>query len=179
MSEAERVRRLSLSQQRPTCTSLTNTALKQGQNMLNTRSRPSVVRKPSLPKFFRPLPRKMDTVDIEYLTKKGALLLPPQYLRSELIRCFVQYVYPYMPLLDLHDFLPTALQTGESRGNLSLLLYQAVMFVGASFVNIQHLHVAGFSTRKAARKTFFQRARVRIYVRFITCLTREIVAVRL
>ena len=170
MSEAERVRRLSLSQQRPTCTSIS--ALKKGQNTLNTRSRPSITREPSLPQFFRPLPRKMDTVDIEYLTRKGALILPPQSLRTELIRCFVQYVYPYMPLLDLHDFLPIALQTEESQGNMSLLLYQAVMFVGASFVNVQHLHAAGFSTRKAARKTFFQRTRVRIHVRFITWLTR-------
>jgi hypothetical protein len=43
---------------------------------------------------------------------------------------------------------------------LSLLLFQAVMFAGTAFIDLKHLQAAGYPNRKAARKVFFQRARL-------------------
>lgn len=65
-----------------------------------------------------------------------------------------------MPLLDMQEFLAIVNTTDGSRGQVSLFLYQAVMFAATAFVDMKHLRDAGFASRKAARKAFFQRARV-------------------
>lgn len=113
----------------------------------------------SLPNFIRPLPQKFQPEDIDYLETKGALAIPDTELRNELLRCYVLYVHTYMPLLDLDDFL-RAIVRNENSNQLSLLLFQAVMFAGSAFIPSGYLSAAGFKSRKAARKTFFQRARV-------------------
>jgi hypothetical protein len=50
-------------------------------------------------------------------------------------------------------------ETGES-GQISLLLFQAIMFAGTAVVDMQLLRSAGYSNRKNARKAFFQKVRV-------------------
>jgi hypothetical protein len=95
------------------------------------------------------------------MAKKGALTVPPKgTLRSEMLRAYVEFVHPYMPLLDLQDFLTVVDKTDGSNGKVSLILFQAVMFAGSAFVDMQHLRKAGYATRKEARKDFFQRTRV-------------------
>lgn len=64
-----------------------------------------------------------------------------------------------MPILDLEDFL-TRIAMNDPAKPISLLLYQAVMFVSVVFIPIESLHEAGFKSRKAARKVFFQRVRL-------------------
>jgi hypothetical protein len=98
--------------------------------------------------------------DIEYLQRKGALTVPDTRLRNELLRSYVQYVHPYMPLLDLQDFLHP-IERNDGSSPVSLLLFQAVMFAASAYIDMRFLHAQGFDNRKAARKLFFQRARVR------------------
>lgn len=86
--------------------------------------------------------------------------MPDPGFRNELLRSYVEFVHPYMPLLDLQDFVSIVDQTDESVGRISLILFQAVMFAGSAFVDMSHLRKAGYSTRKEARKDFFQKARV-------------------
>lgn len=63
-----------------------------------------------------------------------------------------------MPL-ELFLFL-TAVNAGDSSaGKVSLLIYQAVMFAATAFVDVEALLEAGYTTRKAARKVFFQKTR--------------------
>lgn len=114
----------------------------------------------AIPGFIKPLPSRIGPDDVEYLEKKGALTVPPIELRNALLQSYVEYVHGYMPLLDLNDFLTTVQRSDGVTGHISLLLFQAVMFAGAAFVDIEHLRAAGFQTRKAARKAFFQKARV-------------------
>jgi hypothetical protein len=97
--------------------------------------------------------------DIEYLQKKGALTIPDTGLRNELLRSYVQYVHPYMPLLDLKDFL-IPIEKNDGKSILSLLLFHAVMFAGTAYIDMRFLQAQGFATRKEARKVFFQRARL-------------------
>jgi hypothetical protein len=97
--------------------------------------------------------------DIEYLERKGALTVPDTRLRNELLRSYVQYVHPYMPLLDLKDFLDP-IQKDDGNSPVSLLLFQAVMFSATAFIDMRFLHAQGFDSRKVARKAFFQKARV-------------------
>ncbi|KKZ63828.1 hypothetical protein EMCG_01933 [[Emmonsia] crescens] len=112
-----------------------------------------------LPNFIRPLPAKFQSGDIAYLESKGALAIPHQGLRNELMKSYLQFVHPYMPLLELDDFLRTLARNDGSR-RMSLLLFQAVMFAGTAFISMKHLVEAGYESRKEARKAFFQRARL-------------------
>jgi len=88
------------------------------------------------------------------------LAIPDSSLRNELLRCYVEFVHPFMPLLDLHDFLNTVDAEDGSSGKVSLLVLQAVMFTGSAFVDMRSLARAGYTSRKEARKSFFQKARV-------------------
>lgn len=113
-----------------------------------------------LPLYIKPLPAKIGTDEVSYLDKKGALAIPTPGLRKEMLRAYVEFVHPYMPLLDLHDFLMTIDRADGSLGKVSLILFQAVMFAGSAFVDMDHLRAAGYVTRKEARKDFFQKTRV-------------------
>jgi hypothetical protein len=88
------------------------------------------------------------------------LTVPKGTLRSQMLRAYVEFVHPYMPLLDLHDFLSVIDKPDGSNGKVSLILFQAVMFAGSAFVDMQYLRTAGYATRKEARKDFFQKTRV-------------------
>jgi len=113
-----------------------------------------------LPRFIKPLPAKIGPDEIAYLEKKGALSVPKGNLRGEMLRAYVEFVHPYMPLLDLHDFLSMIDKRDGSKGKVSLILFQAVMFAGSAFVDMEYLRTAGYATRKDARKDFFQKTRV-------------------
>ncbi|RHZ47985.1 putative C6 transcription factor (Ctf1B) [Aspergillus thermomutatus] len=112
-----------------------------------------------LPDYIRGLPSRLQKEDIEYLSMKGALTVPDVGLRNELLKAYIHYVHTYMPLLDLEEFLQTIVQN-DGIHRMSLLLFQAVMFAGTAFIDLKHLHAAGYPSRKAARKVFFQRARL-------------------
>lgn len=113
-----------------------------------------------LPGFIRPLPGKMAPEDIVYLHSKGAFTLPEMTLQKALLHAYVEFVHPYMPLLELQPFLETIHERDGKKGTVSLLLYHAVMFTAASFVPAKYLKAAGFSRRREARKSFFMKARV-------------------
>ncbi|KAI0442643.1 fungal-specific transcription factor domain-containing protein [Xylaria telfairii] len=110
--------------------------------------------------FIRPLPSKIAPEDVDYLRTKGALSVPSFSLQKALLCAYAEYVHPYMPLLDLHDFLTIVDANDGSRGQTSLFLYQAVMFCATAFVSNKVLKEAGYASRKAARRAFFTKARL-------------------
>ncbi|KAI1171250.1 fungal-specific transcription factor domain-containing protein [Nemania sp. FL0916] len=110
--------------------------------------------------FLRPLPAKIAPEDVDYLRIKGALSVPTYSLQKALLHAYTEYVHPYMPLLDLHDFLSIVDAHDGSRGQTSLFLYQAVMFCATAFVSGKDLKDAGYTSRKAARRAFFLKARL-------------------
>lgn len=114
----------------------------------------------SLPAFLNALSPEMDPVDAQYLQAKGALSLPSIPLQNALLGAYLEYVHPYLPLLDVHDFLAVLSSRDGSSGQVSLLLYQAVMFAATAFVDMKHLFTEGFATRKAARNAFYRKTRV-------------------
>lgn len=122
--------------------------------------------KHKLPGYLKPLPQRMTSVDIDYLFAKGALSLPEDRVRNALLTSYIEYVHPYMPLLEVHDLLRTINDGTGANGKLSLLLFQAIMFGGTAFVDMEYLRAAGYSNRKAARKAFFQKARVSLLCLF-------------
>ncbi|KAI3401044.1 hypothetical protein diail_753 [Diaporthe ilicicola] len=113
-----------------------------------------------LPRWVKPLPDKIGQDEIAYLQCKGALNIPDRPLQNALLQAYVEYVHPYMPLLELFEFL-NLINAGDGRGGqVSLLLYHAVLFAGSAFVKKKVLNEHGYPNRKAARKMFFQRARL-------------------
>lgn len=114
-----------------------------------------------LPAFVKPLPQRLGPDEIQYLERKGALTIPPQVFRNELLEAYVQFVHPFMPCIQLHDFLH-AIEGNGSAGQVSLLLFQSVMFAGIAFVDMKYLKEAGYATRRQARKHWFTKARVRV-----------------
>ncbi|KAL6700013.1 transcription factor CTF1 [Trichoderma pleuroticola] len=113
-----------------------------------------------LPPFVRPLPGKIPGDDIRYLHAKGALSIPCLSLQNALLRAYIEYVHPYMPLMDLIPFLNVINRYDAAEGQISLFLYHAVMFSATAFVDMRHLREAGYATRKAARKAFFLKTRL-------------------
>ncbi len=65
-----------------------------------------------------------------------------------------------MPLIELHEFLHIVDRNDGEDGKISLLLFQAVMFTGTAFIDKSYLEAAGFTSRRAAIKAFYQKARV-------------------
>ncbi|KAJ5121085.1 uncharacterized protein N7515_009046, partial [Penicillium bovifimosum] len=111
------------------------------------------------PRFLKPLPTRIAPEDLEFLRFRGALTLPESGLRDELLRCYIQWVHSFMPVLNLQEFLRCVAEN-DPEGNVSILLFQAVMFVGTAFIDLKHLQDAGYSNRKSARNAFFTRLRL-------------------
>lgn len=116
--------------------------------------------KHKLPEYIKPLPSRMTSVDIDYLFAKGALSLPDVPVRNALLRAYIEYVHPYMPLIEMNEVVQIIDEGNGETGRISLLLFQAIMFAGTAFVDMEYLRNGGYSNRKAARKAFFQKARV-------------------
>lgn len=124
-----------------------------------TNSQSPVSRDHSLPAFIKPIPVKYSADDISYLAKKGALTIPSPPLRNALLQCFIKFIHPFMPLLDLHELLRT-IETNNENSAISLLLFQAIMFASTASVDLKYLKASGYATRREARRDFFQKTRV-------------------
>ncbi|KAJ9660574.1 hypothetical protein H2198_002511 [Neophaeococcomyces mojaviensis] len=112
-----------------------------------------------LPLFIKPLPKSMDGEDIDYLQRKGGFIIPQAELRNEIIRSYITSVHPFMPILDLREFLDAACNE-ESTGRISLLLFQAVMFAGLASLKEDIIQQTNCDSLKQARTVFFNRVRL-------------------
>lgn len=113
----------------------------------------------SIPPYIKPLPSKLDPEDVAHLERKGALTIPPQQLRDELLRNYVEFVHPFMPLLNVHHLVAT-IDRNDGTQPISLLLFQAIMFSAIATVDIRYLKSAGYASRRDARREFFQKTRL-------------------
>src|SRR6478736_8196438 len=73
-----------------------------------------------LPAFLRPLPTKIAAEDVNYLQIKGALSMPILPLQNALLQAYIEYVHPYMPLMDLNNFLSIINTRDGQNGQTSL-----------------------------------------------------------
>ncbi|KAF9883238.1 hypothetical protein FE257_003832 [Aspergillus nanangensis] len=102
---------------------------------------------------------KCSLEDYEHLLDKGALQMLPGGLQIQLLRAYVKYVHPLLPVLDIHTFLTRIILEDEARFE-SPFLYQAVMMAGAAFVQDGDVISAGYSSRKNLRRCLFDRANI-------------------
>ena len=116
-----------------------------------------------LPAYLQPFPSRIGPEELDLLQSKGAHLVPDFSFRNELLRSYLEYVHPSLPVLDLRDLFRRVEMNGRG-SRVSLLLFQSVMFAGSAFAGEQHLLNAGFSDRKQVRRFFFQKIKVHIPV---------------
>ena len=112
-----------------------------------------------LPSYVRPSRPDIRQDDLELLARRGALSLPVGELRDQLVRSFVLYVYPFMPVVDLEDFIG-AIDGNEASPKISLIVFQAVLFSATAFVDLPLLQEAGYENRRAARADYYQKVKV-------------------
>ena len=132
-----------------------------------------------LPGYFKPLPLQISAVDIDCLYAKGALSLPDAPLRNALLRSYLEFVHPDMPIVEIHELLQIVSDGNGKSGRVSILLFQAMMFAGTAFVNMAYLKSAGYSNRKDARKALYQKAKVRVAISKSAAILIHVGALRL
>nr|OQO29151.1 hypothetical protein B0A51_03855 [Rachicladosporium sp. CCFEE 5018] len=112
-----------------------------------------------LPAYIKPFPAKFDQDDIVYLRNKGAMTIPGDELRDQLLKAFIEFIHPYMPLLDLQA-LVRAIDGDDGVEQISLLLFQSIMFAAVASVEMMYLRNAGYTSRREARRDFFNKTRL-------------------
>lgn len=115
-------------------------------------STPSDLSSKPLPAFVKPLPPKMGTEDIEYLRVKGALTLPEPDLLDACLQSYFQNVQPLFPIVDAFKII-TIVKGVNTDEKLSLLLLQAMIFVGSTWVDVKSVRKLGFLSRKGFRRS--------------------------
>ncbi|KIY04065.1 uncharacterized protein Z520_00757 [Fonsecaea multimorphosa CBS 102226] len=110
-----------------------------------------------LPHYLRPIPQHISNEDLAYLKRKGAFDIPATIQRNELLRCYIQYVHPLLPIIDLRDFL-RSIDRNDPSDTISLMLLQAVMFAGTTFIDMNY--VTGHEDRRAYQKAYFQKVKM-------------------
>lgn len=61
----------------------------------------------NLPSFLRPLPSQLDCHDHGYLLATGALTIPNTILQNALLKGYMDFVHPFLPIIDFSWFLQT------------------------------------------------------------------------
>ncbi|KAE8381502.1 fungal-specific transcription factor domain-containing protein [Aspergillus bertholletiae] len=111
-----------------------------------------------LPGFVRPIPTAIGGNKYEHLLLQGALTLPSFPLQHALLEAFFECVLPTMPVIDWQSVCKIVNNKEGGQGQISLLLFQAIMFSATAFVNLDDLQKAGYSNREDASEALFQKA---------------------
>ena len=118
-----------------------------------------------LPSYFKPPSSRLQQEDLDFLVRKGALDIPDALFMEEIFKAYIRHVHPHIPFLDLRRFSSIIFGCSphledDGGGKVSLLLFHAVIFAGAFFVDLKYLYAAGFLSRRHALDTLFRRVRV-------------------
>lgn len=114
-----------------------------------------------LPDYATPLPCSITKQACHSLRKAGAFDIPNPSVRDELIKNYVEFVHPLLPILDLNHFLAVFEKgrNGSSHG-ISFLLFQAIMFAATPYESEDSIAREGFRDRREARKTRYERVKL-------------------
>ncbi|KAH8691875.1 fungal-specific transcription factor domain-containing protein, partial [Talaromyces proteolyticus] len=119
-----------------------------------------------LPLYIRPLRAAISPVDLDFLSMKGAFELPQDHLGEALLDTYLQFVHPYILVLDRANLLrvfdtrsvPSVDCDEDSK--LSLLLYWAIIFAASSHIKMSILQEMGYDSRSAARRALFRKTKL-------------------
>ncbi|KIW12339.1 hypothetical protein PV08_09616 [Exophiala spinifera] len=100
-------------------------------------------------------PSHLTAADLTYLQSKGALTPPTNEYLDALIQVFMDKFYPLCSIVDRSEFM----RQHRSR-SLPWILLQSACLIGATYSDASILKKAGFKSRQAARRFFYDKAKV-------------------
>lgn len=90
-----------------------------------------------------------------YLAKEGAFALPAPEVCVEVLRAYFKWFHPAFPILDRVEIAKK-----YEKGEVSPLLLQAILFIGASYCDEETVHDMGFKDRPEAKSQLYNRAKI-------------------
>lgn len=90
-----------------------------------------------------------------YLRDEGALTFPSLQTCLPVIQAYFQWFHPCFPLLDR-----PSISRQLMAGNISPLLFQAMLFIGATYCDEEAIVAIGFQDRSEAKSLLYTRARL-------------------
>ncbi|OBT55557.1 hypothetical protein VE04_02731 [Pseudogymnoascus sp. 24MN13] len=110
--------------------------------------------------YFDCAPITQDKTVLQFLSSNGAFSVPSAEFRHICASRYLELQHPLFPLLDLHNLLTITQRGNDKCGTISLLLFNAVMCAALAFVENDHVIRAGYPSKRAARMSFFIRAKL-------------------
>ncbi|KAH7239917.1 uncharacterized protein BKA55DRAFT_114597 [Fusarium redolens] len=110
--------------------------------------------------------------DINYLEAQGCFRVPTPEALDEFVKEYFLHVHPALPLLDEAWFWDIYGRPIRSRSNLSLFVFQAMLFTACSFLPFSTLRSLGFASVHNARDTYYRRSKLL----FDLCSERNLVS---
>ena len=101
--------------------------------------------------------------DVNFLELQGCLRVPTRALLDEFLQQFFLHVHPLLPLVNEGDFWDTYCQSTSSNAHnerVSLLVFQAILFASCNFVSRAAIKALGYPSIRAARASFYRRAKL-------------------
>lgn len=91
----------------------------------------------------------------QYLAKGGAFTLPASQDCVTVLRAYFKWFHPCFPIVDRLE-----IANKYNQGEISPLLLQAILFIGASFCDDETVHRMGFKDRPEAKSQLYNRAKI-------------------
>jgi hypothetical protein len=101
-----------------------------------------------------PFESRRKAARIEHLEKDGAFTFPSNEICEVLLGAYFSWFHPCFPILDRHVFFNSYITK-----TVSPLLFQAVLFVGASHCNEKVMRELGYPDRQDTRNTMYNHAK--------------------
>ncbi|KAG4261452.1 hypothetical protein FPRO03_11469 [Fusarium proliferatum] len=110
--------------------------------------------------------------DINYLEAQGCFRVPTPEALDEFVQEYFLHVHPALPLLDEAWFWAIYSRPARGRSNLSLFVFQAMLFTACSFLPFSTIKSLGFASVHNARNTYYRRGKLL----FDLCSERNLVS---
>lgn len=110
-----------------------------------------------MPEFVTKPSPDIDQEDLAYLAARGVFDLPPTAALRKIFQCYLDYVYPLLPILDIHDLLHAVYGHASQ---VSLPLLYGIMLAASAFVDENTLDQTGYRSLFEWRSSLRRKLRV-------------------
>jgi len=114
----------------------------------------------NLPSFVAPPAPSMSRPAFAFLNAAGCFDLPSTLVQKMLITAYFEFVQPPLPLTDFWQYEDILELSHVQHNRISLLLYTALLFAGAIYVDQTQLSQAGHPVRWVLMQDLFEKAKV-------------------
>jgi hypothetical protein len=111
----------------------------------------------------------LDVTDPALLATNGCLSIPSKSLLDEFVRHYFLYVHPSAMLIDEAEFWSMYDSKGNESCKIPLVLFQAMLFASAPYLELSTLQKCGFTNKRHALCTLYNRAKVVIPCPNLAC----------